>query len=46
MVQRSEDPETGVCEKCIGNPPFADWIVQNGRKGECEFDPTHGTLAV
>jgi len=42
MVQSSEDPETGLCEKCIGNPRFGDWIVQNGRKGECEFDSTHG----
>lgn len=43
MNQLSEDPETGICEKCIGNSHFADWIVKNGRKGECEFDSAHGS---
>jgi hypothetical protein len=43
MDRLSGDLETGICEKCIGNPRFADWIVKNGRKGECEFDSTHGT---
>ncbi|MEA3140012.1 MAG: hypothetical protein QOK23_2181 [Gammaproteobacteria bacterium] len=42
MSQPFEDTETGICEKCIGNPRFADWIFQNGNKGECEFDSTHG----
>jgi len=43
MDQPSQGPETGICEKCIGNRDFADWIVRNGHEGECEFDSTHGT---
>ncbi|WP_316193007.1 RES domain-containing protein [Bradyrhizobium sp. SZCCHNRI1029] len=42
MTQASEETETGICEKCIGNRQFAEWIVRNGHKGECEFDSTHG----
>jgi hypothetical protein len=43
MTQFSENPETTLCERCIGNRLFAGWIVRNGRKGQCEFDLTHGT---
>jgi hypothetical protein len=42
MVQPFQDLETGICDKCIGNPRFADWIMRHGHKGECEFDSTHG----
>ncbi|HXL25874.1 MAG TPA: hypothetical protein VN952_04295 [Chthoniobacterales bacterium] len=42
MIGLSDDTETGICEKCIGNPDFAGWIAQNGRKGECDFDSAHG----
>jgi hypothetical protein len=43
MSDPSEDPEFGICEKCIGSPIFAHWVVQNGHKGECEFDSAHGS---
>jgi len=43
MTQLSEKVATGICEKCIGNRQFANWIVRNGHNGKCGFDETHGT---
>lgn len=42
MTQFAENPQTMLCGKCIGNRRFSGWIARNGRKGQCEFDSTHG----
>jgi len=31
-----------LCTKCITDKRFAKWIRENGQRGQCDFDATHG----
>jgi hypothetical protein len=31
-----------VCTECIQSEHFSDWIENNGKKGKCDFVPSHG----
>jgi hypothetical protein len=34
--------DKNVCTKCIRDQRFNKWIRENGRRGACDFDPSHG----
>jgi hypothetical protein len=42
MPPSTESEELSLCMECIGNEKFAKWIEQNGEKGKCDFDKSHG----
>lgn len=37
--------ELRLCAHCVGNAHFSSWIEQNGSKGKCDFDKSHGRSA-
>jgi hypothetical protein len=42
MAAFTENDEQSLCAKCTGNAQFAKWIEENGSKGKCDFEKTHG----
>src|SRR5258708_1960881 len=32
-----------LCAKCVTARRFADWIRENGQRGRCDFDASHGS---
>jgi len=42
MAAFTENDEQSLCAKCTSNAQFAKWIEENGSKGRCDFDKTHG----
>jgi hypothetical protein len=31
-----------LCTECIGNKIFAKWVADNGKRGKCDFNRSHG----
>lgn len=43
MALDEEDEEARrVCSECIGNQTYANWIKDNGKRGQCDFSRSHG----
>ena len=42
MAISSISGESNLCTQCISAGRFVKWIGDNGRDGECDFDPSHG----
>jgi hypothetical protein len=42
MAAFTENDEQSLCAKCTSNAQFAKWIEENGSKGKCDFDKSHG----
>jgi hypothetical protein len=42
MSTLSSSEELKLCTACIGDKDFVKWIQVHGRRGKCDFDPSHG----
>jgi hypothetical protein len=42
MSTLSNSGELKLCTTCIGDKDFVKWIQAHGRRGKCDFDPSHG----
>lgn len=44
MDETDESGALKLCTKCIGRRRYVRWIQANGKKGQCDFDASHGRL--
>ncbi|HMG77188.1 MAG TPA: RES family NAD+ phosphorylase [Xanthobacteraceae bacterium] len=43
QISNSLEPgEMRVCTHCIGSTHFSKWIAENGKRGKCDFEASHG----
>jgi hypothetical protein len=38
----SRSGQLRLCTECIGNKQFVTWIRAQGRRGKCDYEPSHG----
>jgi hypothetical protein len=42
MFTLSDSGDSNLCTNCVGNKEFVKWIRARGKRGKCDFDPSHG----
>jgi hypothetical protein len=42
MGTSSDSGDLKLCTRCVGDQEFVSWIQIHGKRGKCDFDPTHG----